>query len=93
MISTALDIIVHVNRFADGSRKIIQITEVTGLNEDHTMQLEDIFLYEQKGKDADGKVIGEYLATGYVPNCYEEFKTLGIPLDKEIFTPKQTLPQ
>ena len=80
MISTALDIIVHVNRFADGTRKIVQITEVTGLNEDHYLQLNDIFHYEQKGMDANGKVLGDFVATGYVPKCYEEFNIIGIPV-------------
>lgn len=88
MISTALDIIVHVNRFADGSRKIVQITEVTGLSEEHYLEMKDIFHFEQKGMDEQGTVQGEYMATGYVPNCYEEFKPLGIPLSKEIFKKK-----
>ncbi len=90
MISTALDIIVHVNRFADGSRKIVEITEVTGLTEDHYLELKDIFVFDQKGTDVDGTVLGDYVATGYVPRCYQEFETSGIPLNKEIFTPKKT---
>ncbi|MBN2569580.1 MAG: Flp pilus assembly complex ATPase component TadA, partial [Deltaproteobacteria bacterium] len=88
MISTALDIVVHVNRFADGSRKIVQITEVVGLNEDHYLDLRDIFRYEQRGTDKDKTILGDYVATGYVPKCYEEFKTIGIELDDKIFKPK-----
>ncbi|MGE0269348.1 MAG: ATPase, T2SS/T4P/T4SS family [Candidatus Omnitrophota bacterium] len=87
MISTALDLIVHINRFSDGTRKIVEITEVAGLTKDHSLQLGDIFKFEQKGMDEGGKILGEYVATGYVPKCYEEFKTIGIDLDKNIFTP------
>lgn len=85
MISTALDIVVHVNRFADGTRKIVEITEITGLNADHYLELKDIFRYEQKGTDLNGKIIGEYSATGYIPKCLEEFKTMGLNLDEAIF--------
>jgi len=88
MISTALDIVVHVNRFADGSRKIVQITEVVGLNEDHYLDLRDIFRYEQRGTDKDKTILGDYVATGYIPKCFEEFKTIGIDLDEKIFKPK-----
>ena len=87
MISTALDVIVHVNRFADGTRKIVEITEVVGLNEDHYLDLKDIFVFNQKGTDVDGTILGDYEATGYVPKCYEEFETMGIPIDKKIFQP------
>jgi pilus assembly protein CpaF len=87
MISTALDIIVHVNRFADGSRKIVQITEVTGLNEEHYLQLQDIFHFVQKGTDVEGIVLGDYKATGYIPKCHQEFKTFGINLSEDIFKP------
>ncbi len=88
MISTALDVIVHVNRFADGTRKVVEITEVTGLNEEHYLELKDIFLFNQQGTDANGTILGDYEATGYVPRCYEEFKVMGIDLDPGIFKPK-----
>ena len=88
MISTALDVIVHVNRFADGTRKVVEITEVTGLNEDHYLKLKDIFVFNQRGTDVDGTILGDYEATGYVPRCYEEFKITGIDIDPAMFTPK-----
>ncbi|HPN56847.1 MAG TPA: ATPase, T2SS/T4P/T4SS family [Candidatus Omnitrophota bacterium] len=88
MISTALDIIVHVNRFADGTRKVVEITEVTGLNEDHYLELKDIFLFNQRGTDANGTIMGSYEATGYVPRYYEEFKIMGLDLDPAVFKAK-----
>ncbi|MBP9855469.1 MAG: Flp pilus assembly complex ATPase component TadA [Candidatus Omnitrophica bacterium] len=87
MISTALDLIVHINRFSDGTRKIVEITEVAGLNADHQLELRDIFKYEQHGMDERGKIVGEYVATGNIPKSYEEFKIIGIDIDKKIFDP------
>ena len=85
MIATALDIIVHVNRFADGSRKIVEISEITGLNKDHYIDLQEVFKFDQHGMDKDSKILGDYIATGYVPKCNEEFKILDIPLDEGMF--------
>jgi len=87
MISTALDVIVHVNRFADGTRKIVAISEVTGLTEDHYLDMKDIYRFNQTGKDADGTITGDYTATGYIPKCFEEFKISGIPISEEMFKP------
>jgi len=85
MIASAIDLIVQINRFSDGSRKITGITEVTGLDKEHLCQMHDVFEYKQKGLDSDGQVIGDYKATGYVPKCYEDFVTTGIVIDKNIF--------
>ena len=85
MISTALDMIVHVNRFGDGTRKIVQVTEVAGLGKEHNLELRDIFVYNQKGMDEDGRILGDYEATGYIPKCLKEFKTIGINIDENIF--------
>ena len=85
MISSAIDIIVHINRFSDGSRKITGISEITELSEDFHTQLKDVFIYKQTGIDKSGKILGDYQSTGYVPLCYEEFKTRGFPIDKKMF--------
>ncbi|HOW35297.1 MAG TPA: ATPase, T2SS/T4P/T4SS family [Candidatus Omnitrophota bacterium] len=85
MMGTAVDIIVHIARFSDGSRKITAITEVLGVLSDSQLNMKDVFLFEQKGVDADGKILGAYKPTGYVPACYPDFATRGIPLKKEIF--------
>jgi pilus assembly protein CpaF len=85
MIASAIDIIVHIARFSDGSRKITGITEVTGINEDQ-LDLKDIFVFAQAGIKEDGTVLGRYKHTGYIPACYEDFVTRGIPIRKEIFS-------
>ena len=88
MIATAIDVIVHVARFPDGTRKITGITEVAGMLEDgQQLDLQDIFVFQHKGLDSEGNVLGEFKPTGYVPLCYEDLITRGIRLDKNIFNP------
>ncbi len=85
MISSAIHIIVHIARFSDGSRKITGVSETIGLDKEYQLQLQDVFVFKQRGIDADGKVVGEYYATGYVPRCYEDFVTRGMVIEKTIF--------
>lgn len=87
MISTAIDVIVHVARFSDGSRRITGVTEVVGLDQNRDIILKDIFVFDQQGMDSDGKVLGSFQATGYIPTCFEDFIKRGIALDSTIFTP------
>ena len=83
-VASAVNIIVQQTRYSCGSRKISKISEVTGI-EGSTIQLQDIFEYKQLGVDDNGKVRGEFRATGFVPTFYEELKSIGIPLDLSIF--------
>lgn len=86
MISSAIDLIVHVARFSDGSRKITGITEVVGLTSDHALDLRDIFIFNQKGIDENGTIIGDHEATGYIPKSFEDFVTMGLSIDKQMFS-------
>jgi pilus assembly protein CpaF len=88
MIASAIDIIVHVARFSDGSRKITGVTEVAGLEKDFQLDLRDVFVFEQKGRNEDGVILGEHIPTGYIPKCYEDMITRGINLDKTLFLRK-----
>ncbi len=85
MISSAIQIIVHINRYSDGSRKITGVSETTGLTADFQLHLEDVFVFKQKGMDSNGKILGQFEATGYVPNCYHDFITRGMNFNKEMF--------
>ncbi len=89
MISSAIDVIVHIARFSDGSRKVTGISEVAGLEKDFQLDLRDIFTFEQKGMTSEGIIQGEFLPTGYVPKCYEDMKRMGIHLDESIFARKK----
>ncbi len=86
MISTAIDLIVHVSRFSDGTRKITGITEVCGMLSSGELDLKDVFVFAQKGIGENGMVLGDYRPTGYVPICYEDFVRRGINIKKSIFS-------
>ena len=85
-ISSAIDLIVHQERLRDGSRKIVFITEVVGMEEDK-ITLQDIFTFKQTGYK-DGKVIGKHTPTGILPKFIETFDAMGVELNKEIFFPE-----
>jgi pilus assembly protein CpaF len=86
MISSAIDVIVQISRFSDGTRKITGITEVVGLIQDHQLDMRDVFVYDQKGLGENGVVLGEYRPTGYIPKCYEELTAMGLKIDKSMFS-------
>ncbi|HEY6509206.1 MAG TPA: ATPase, T2SS/T4P/T4SS family [Vicinamibacterales bacterium] len=83
-IASAVDMIVQQSRFPDGSRRVTHITEVTGMEGD-IVQLQDIFLFKQEGYDENGKVKGRYIATGNIPDFYQDLSARGIPVDLSIF--------
>jgi pilus assembly protein CpaF len=85
MIGSAVDIIVHTARLSDGSRKITQITEITGMKDEVHIDVRDIFVFKQTGIDANGKVLGGFHATGYIPSFIEDIKIKGIPLSDNTF--------
>ncbi len=84
-IGSAIDIIVQQSRLSDGSRKIMKISEVLGLDDDYNILLEDVFTFEQKGVDAKGKVVGKHMATGYLPSFLADFKARGIEVPEDLF--------
>jgi len=86
-VASAIDLIVHTARLSDGSRKVIQITEFTGLTAGGHPDLKDIFVFKQKGVAPDGGIIGGFYPTGYIPTFYDEIISRGIILPREIFSP------
>jgi enamine deaminase RidA (YjgF/YER057c/UK114 family) len=78
-IASAVDLIVHTARLKDGSRKIINITEVYGIEDDEILT-QDIFAYEQTGVGEDGKIEGELKPTGIRPTFMGVFKASGVDL-------------
>ena len=83
-VASAVDIVVQQTRFGDGSRKVVNISEVTGV-EGSTVQMQDIFRYQQEGFDENGRVKGKFVATGRVPEFYEELRERGVSVDMSIF--------
>ncbi|HET6420655.1 MAG TPA: CpaF family protein [Geobacteraceae bacterium] len=83
-VSSALNIIVQLVRFSDGTRKVVKLSEITGM-EGNTIVMHDVFVYDQKGVDKDGRVIGEYRATGVRPLFAERFRIFGYELPQGVF--------
>jgi pilus assembly protein CpaF len=88
-ISSALDILVHTTRLTDGSRKLVSLQEVTGM-EGETINLQEIFLFEQTGIDGNGAVKGKFKATGIRPRFVEKLKARGINVPAELFDPRKS---
>jgi len=84
MVASAVDLIVQQTRFSDGSRKVVNITEITGV-ESGTVQMQDIFRFQQQGFDSNGKVAGEFVTTGRIPEFYEDLRARGLEVDMSIF--------
>jgi len=82
-VSSALNLIVHQSRMRDGTRKIVNVTEVQGMEGD-VIVLSDIFMFEQTGVE-DGKVIGRLKPTGLRPKFMEEIEKANIKLPPDIF--------
>jgi len=83
-IVSAIPIIIQLTRLMDGSRKIVQISEITGMRSDGSVEMVDLFRFVQKSIEK-GKVIGNFVATGVFPSFIDEAKTHGISVDKGIF--------
>ena len=83
-IASAINIVVQQTRFPDGSRKITHISELTGM-ETGTIQMHDIFRFKQDGFNEEGRVKGQFVPTGQVPEFYEQLRARGLQVDMGIF--------
>jgi len=75
-IASALHVVVQIVRFADGRRRVVNISEVTGL-ESGTVTMQDLYRFEQTGVSADGEIRGEFVATGITPTFADRFRSAG----------------
>jgi pilus assembly protein CpaF len=83
-IASAVQVLVQAARLSDGSRRVINITEVTGM-EGEIVTLQDIFVFEKRGVSPEGKVLGRFAATGIRPKFYERLLAAGIRLPADLF--------
>lgn len=83
-IVAAVHLICHQSRFSDGSRKIVNISEVIGLD-GNDVKLRDIYVFRQTGLDDKGKVLGRFEATGEIPRFVERLRERGIAVDMSLF--------
>ena len=89
-IASAVGMIIQVMRLSDGTRRLMAVTEITGM-EGQVVQMQDIFIFHRISTEADGKVIGEFRATGLRPKCMEEMIRRGIHYDTANFDPGRPL--
>ena len=83
-ISSALDVIVQLSRLSDGSRKVVSVQEISGM-EGEIVTMQEVFMFEQTGVDKNGKVKGRFRATGIRPKFAEKFQAMGIQVPSDIF--------
>jgi len=83
-IASAIHVIIQLARLSDGTRKIMRISEVTGM-EGNTIVMQDIFIYDRKGIGVNGAVLGDFSATGVRPTFLDKIKMLGVDIPPHIF--------
>ncbi|TMA15801.1 MAG: FHA domain-containing protein [Deltaproteobacteria bacterium] len=83
-IGNAVHLVVQQTRFADGSRKVTAISEISGMEMD-VISMQDIFEFRQEGFDDQGAVVGRFVPTGLVPRFYDDLQRRGIPVDMDVF--------
>jgi len=89
-IASAIDIIVQTQRLADGGRRVVSISEITGM-EGSVVQLQEIYHFVRRDVAADGAIIGDFRATGVRPRFASEAATLGLYFAKDAFNPQVAL--
>jgi pilus assembly protein CpaF len=83
-IAAAIDVVVQVNRMSDGTRKIVSLAEITGM-EGSVVTMQDIFVYRKRGIRENGEVLGDFVATGVRPKFSERLVVSGIHLPSSMF--------
>ena len=84
-ISSAINLVIQVSRLSDGTRKLMQISEIVGM-EGEIITMQDIFVYEREGMGENDKVMGRFRATGIRPRFSDRLKSYGIDLSSLLFS-------
>ncbi|HEY4668841.1 MAG TPA: CpaF family protein [Tepidiformaceae bacterium] len=83
-MASALHMVVHITRLSDGTRRVTNVTEISGM-EGQVITLQDLFVFRQTGVDETGRVLGELRATGIRPRLADRIKSFGISLPESTF--------
>jgi pilus assembly protein CpaF len=83
-MASALNMVIQIARMPDGTRKVISVSEITGM-EGQVVTMQDLFRFEQRGIDSEGRVIGEFCCTGIRPQFADKFEIAGVQLPQGIF--------
>jgi pilus assembly protein CpaF len=84
-IASAINVVVQVSRLSDGTRKLMQVSEIVGMEGD-IITMQDIFVYEREGVAENDKVLGRFRATGIRPRFSDRLKSYGIDLSSLLFS-------
>ena len=84
MIASAVHMVVQQSRLEDGSRKVMNITEIGGM-QGEVITLQDIFMYKQEGINKQGKITGKFMATGFIPKFIETLEKKGYKVPRGLF--------
>jgi pilus assembly protein CpaF len=87
-ISSAISVVIQASRLTDGTRKVVSIQEITGMEGD-SVSMQEIFQFEKTGVGADGSVLGGFRATGIRPKFAQRLRSFGINLRDELFEPSR----
>ena len=85
-VSSAIDVVIQVSRFSDGTRKLVSVQEITGM-EGNVITMQEIFSFQQKSLGEDGKVKGEFRFHGVRPRFIDKFNISGIEISNDLFNP------
>jgi len=91
-IASAVQVVIQVSRLSDGTRKVIQIAEISGMEGD-VITMQDIFVFERHGIGEDEKVLGKFRASGIRPKFTERLKAYGIDLGSLLFMNRESGPR
>jgi pilus assembly protein CpaF len=83
-VASAINLVIQVSRMSDGSRRVTNISEITGMEGD-VITMQDIFVFERTGLSPEGKVTGRFRATGIRPKASERLAASGIQLPMQLF--------
>jgi len=83
-ISSAINVVIQVDRLVDGTRKIVSLQEITGM-EGNVITMQEIFSFDQSGIDQNGMVSGRFRTHGVRPKFFDRFQKMGIPLTEDLF--------
>ncbi len=87
-VASSIDVVVQVSRLIGGRRKVVRISEITGMESDAVM-MHDLFEYVQTGVDENGAAVGHFMGTGIRPDCLDRITASGIQLSVDLFEPRR----
>ncbi len=84
-VASAIDLVIHLSRHSDGRRRVVSVAEIVGM-EGEVITMQDIFRFERRGLDPEGRVVGAFRASGIRPRAAEQLQSVGIDLEETLFT-------